>query len=574
MSEDYAPTKEQEVVIGHNGPAFVTACPGAGKTRTMVERARLLLSDGRDRRGVAFLSFTNAAVDELEVRLRSFGILPTPLFPSFIGTFDRFLWQFFVAPFGMEGCDVAPRLIPDKGDWVVQPYEKMQELPLKAFDRKTGRLNRAIAAEEGFDADRDATKHEALALKMLASARSKGHVDFEDVRTCVKGRLADKAFAERLGKALAARFKEIFVDEAQDCNPDDLEVVQWLRTSGLIVKVICDPNQSIYQFRGGITDELDRFADRFEDGDRLPMSGNFRSTPAICAAIVGLRPPSAHGVPDRALGSHKADSTAMHILSYGGTSVPAAIGVKFGELVKAHGIAVADAPILASRLQSAARAIGHPVSKDTVHKTLLLARAATDFHFSFSLGNRREALSNLHRAILLVQGRIETAGDYHRHVLSEGLEDGRWRPEIIDAAATLKFSPGMSADAWLDKARCALAPGLATPGGIRQRLKSSNELLAALATPPADAHPARTIHSTKGLEFPAVCVVLTSNKAGGILDHLEGAARPEFAEDARKIYVAASRAERLLVMAIPKSRAKRLETLLQGNGCSTARHDI
>ncbi len=233
MSEDYAPTKEQEVVIGHNGPAFVTACPGAGKTRTMVERARLLLSDGRDRRGVAFLSFTNAAVDELEVRLRSFGILPTPLFPSFIGTFDRFLWQFFVAPFGMEGCDVAPRLIPDKGDWVVQPYEKMQELPLKAFDRKTGRLNRAIAAEEGFDADRDATKHEALALKMLASARSKGHVDFEDVRTCVKGRLADKAFAERLGKALAARFKEIFVDEAQDCNPDDLEVVQWLRTSRL-----------------------------------------------------------------------------------------------------------------------------------------------------------------------------------------------------------------------------------------------------------------------------------------------------------------------------------------------------
>lgn len=574
MSGDYAPTKEQAAIIRHDGSAFVTACPGAGKTRTMVERARLLLLDTRDRRGVAFLSFTNAAVDELEVRLRRFGILPTPLFPSFIGTFDRFLWQFFVAPFGMEGCDVAPRLIPDKGDWVVQPHETMQELPLKAFDREKGKLNRAIAADVGFDSNRDATRHEALALRMLASARSKGHVDFEDVRTCVKGRLADEAVAGRLGKALAARFKEIFVDEAQDCNPDDLGVVQWLRSSGLIVKVICDPNQSIYQFRGGITEELHSFAERFEDGDRLPMSGNFRSTPAICAAIVGLRPPSARGVPDHALGSHKDDPTAVHVLSYGGTSVPAAIGAKFGELVKSLGIAVADAPILASRLQSAARAIGHPVSKDTVHKTLMLAKAATDFHFSFSLGNRREALSNLHRAILLVQGRIETTGDYHRHVLAEGLEDGRWRPAIIDAAAALKFSPGMSADAWLDKARSALEPGLATSGGIRQRLKSSNDLLAALATPPVDAHPTRTIHSAKGLEFPAVCVVLTNKKAGGILEHLEGAARPEFAEDARKIYVAASRAERLLVIAIPKSRAKRLEILLQGNGCSTVRHDL
>ncbi|RYE98524.1 MAG: ATP-dependent helicase, partial [Oxalobacteraceae bacterium] len=103
---------------------------------------------------------------------------------------------------------------------------------------------------------------------------------------------------------------------------------------------------------------------------------------------------------------------------------------------------------------------------------------------------------------------------------------------------------------------------------------SSNDLPTALATPAAAAHPTRTIHSTKGLEFPAVCVVLTSNKAGGILQHLEGAYRPEFAEDARKIYVAASRAERLLVMAIPKSQANRLQTLLRENGCSMTRHDI
>ncbi|WP_408733858.1 UvrD-helicase domain-containing protein [Paraburkholderia tropica] len=73
----YSPTKQQRDIIEHDGSIFVTACPGAGKTRTMVERARKLLNEHSDRRGVAFLSFTNAAVDELQIRLAAFGVLPS-----------------------------------------------------------------------------------------------------------------------------------------------------------------------------------------------------------------------------------------------------------------------------------------------------------------------------------------------------------------------------------------------------------------------------------------------------------------------------------------------------------------
>ena len=573
MTVGYRPTEEQQAVVLHNGCAFVTACPGAGKTRTMVERARLLVADPSDRRGIAFLSFTNAAVDELEARLRSLGVLPMPLFPSFIGTFDRFLWQFLVAPFGIEGCGAPPRLIPDKAEWPVQPHETMQALPLRAFDRTTGRMDRAIAAEVRFN--RDASRHEARALKMLSAARAKGQVDFEDVRECVRVRLADRSFAEALGRALAARFREIVVDEAQDCNPADLDVVQWLRDAGLTVKVICDPNQSIYKFRGGVADELDKFAERFEKCDRLPMSGNFRSTPAICSAIAALRPPAFRGAPDRALGPLKDDETPVHVLSYGGTSVPATVGARFGELARALGIQSGEAPILASRLPSAGKAIGHPTPKETKHMTLTLARAVTDFHFSFGLGNRREALAGLHRAVLLVQGHIKSTGDYHCYLADTDDRDGRWRPGIIEIASKLKFHPGMEATGWLAKARTLLEPDLATSGSIAQRLKASSDLGAALATPPTESHPARTIHSAKGLEFAAVCVVMTGNKTGKILAHLEaGAGSQDGAEDARKIYVAASRAQRLLVMAIPKSGAPRLEALLKGCGCATQRHDI
>ena len=79
---------------------------------------------------IAFLSFTIAAVSELEGRLRREGLLKTPAFPHFIGTFDGFLWQFLIAPFGVPGCATRPRLIPDKEHRQIQPYATAQSLPL------------------------------------------------------------------------------------------------------------------------------------------------------------------------------------------------------------------------------------------------------------------------------------------------------------------------------------------------------------------------------------------------------------------------------------------------------------
>jgi hypothetical protein len=76
------------------------------------------------------------------------------------------------------------------------------------------------------------------------------------------------------------------------------------------------------------------------------------------------------------------------------------------------------------------------------------------------------------------------------------------------------------------------------------------------------------------MEFPAVCVVLTARTAGNILDLLEGVTSTGADEDVRELYVGASRAERLLAIAIPKSRASRLKVLLANGGCSVQIHEI
>ncbi|MGY8664147.1 ATP-dependent helicase [Bradyrhizobium sp. UFLA05-109] len=567
IADAYLPTSEQMAIIGHEGHAFVRACPGAGKTRTMVERARHLLSSPSDRRGVAFLSFTNAAIDELEARLRNFGILPSSLFPSFVGTFDRFLWQFFIAPFGVEGCSQAPRLVPDKPDWEVKPFEAAQALKLKHFDRATGTLLADKKVETGFAAKNGPGAWETRARNMIAHALSNGFLDFEDVRECVGKRLADPAFSAPLGAALSGRFQEIVIDEAQDCNPTDLKIVEWLRTSGIKVKVVCDPNQAIYAFRGGLTDELLRFADTFADIDQLPMSGNFRSSPAICAAISQLRPPTSRGAVDEPVGRYKNETTPVYILAYGGAGVPAAIGAQFQRLAAALGIPPEQAPVLAATWASAGNAVGRAMPDPGNDKTLLLAEAVMGFHFAFAAGNRREALARLHRVILQVRGKISNAGAYSTHMTNSGLDDGRWRPEIIAVGQALKLLTGESAEDWLKRARALLDSNLVGTASIGQRLRSNNKLAAVLAEASPTALPAKAIHAVKGLEFPAVCVVLTVKTSGDILNVLtgvEGATKP--VEEARKVYVAASRAERLLAIAAPKSRAAALKGILDAGG--------
>ncbi|MAM74382.1 MAG: DNA helicase [Tistrella sp.] len=567
MAAPFKPTDEQRRVIDHPGSAFITACPGAGKTRVMVERARKLLSGRPTGRGIAFLSFTIAAVSELEDRLRREGIVETPAFPHFIGTFDAFLWQFLIAPFGVDGCVAKPRLIPDKDDCTIQPFARAQALPLECFDRETGDAIPAMIHRHGFRGKIKA--HETAARKTRARFLQRGELDFADARSVALARLRDPACGAVLGPAFAARFLELIVDEAQDCNPVDLEIIAWFRAAGVPVKVICDPNQAIYGFRGGVTRELGQFAETFGADERLPMSGNFRSSGHITKGVVALRAPDMRAVIDEALGDHREEPTAIQILSYSGRGVPSTIGTKFQELVTAMGLEAQDCPIVSATRMTGANALGHPRDSGKRDLSYRLAVAVSHFHFSFELGGRKEALVAIHRIMLELGGQMGVK-TYHQHLQDADVSPDAWRPRALALAQALRFSPERFAtvEAWHDEARRLLAPLLPAGGqSINQRLRRIGDLDEALSVAPASGLAARTIHSVKGMEFPAICVVMSPSTAKGIVDFLTGDAAVDN-EEARKIYVGASRAQRLLAIALPHTQAPRLRDLVAGTGAA------
>ena len=91
-------TAEQEAFAAHVGGAFVHACPGAGKTRTIIARLARIAATLPPRRGVAVLSFTNSAVDEFRERCQAAGLDSLLKHPSFMGTLDAFVRHFVVLP--------------------------------------------------------------------------------------------------------------------------------------------------------------------------------------------------------------------------------------------------------------------------------------------------------------------------------------------------------------------------------------------------------------------------------------------------------------------------------------------
>lgn len=570
---DFLPTAEQEAVISHGGSAFVIACPGAGKTRMLTERARRLLSDVSAGRGIAFLSFTQWAVSELRTRLRDDQILRTPEFPSFIGTFDSFVWQFLVAPFGVPGSDVRPRVIADLDKRQVTPYHGAQSLPLGCFSPTTGAIDETAARSEGFSTThlRPGTRraYETAATTLRAELLERGMLGFGDVRRVALERVADAEVGQRIGAALFGRFCEVIIDEAQDCNPDDLRIIAWLKDSGLTVKVVCDPQQSIYSFRGGVSDELMRFADTFVAADRKALSGNFRSAPNICKVTARLRPSTLGVAPDEPLGPHKADQTPVHILSYAGRGVPTWIGEAFDGIVKDAGIDSALAPVTAATIASAAAAAGRPAPTSSGHRSVRLAEAVVGFQFATDFTEIRAAIDKAHQVILELEGKLNEV-TYRQYLAENEMEQASWRPRILLLLRLLRLDTSIHADAksWHASTKTILANHLSLPERptLSQRLMWSAELGSILAVAPKGQIMPRSIHSVKGLAFPAVCVVTTATTIGGIIGYLESGQPAESAEESRKLYVAATRAERLLAIAVPKRQTERLAAHLRGHG--------
>jgi hypothetical protein len=199
-------TAEQERFANHNSEAFVEACPGAGKTRTVVARLSRLATPLPPRRGIAMLSFTNSAVEEFARRSRGAGADRFLRFPGFLGTFDAFVRRFLLVPFGVPESTSRPIVVDS---WASLDIE-VRLLGRHAFhgngvslDMFNPETNTIVPDQIGHSALRAHVRQNQDRYERAAATRRQGlyragYLSANDARFQARRHLYDPAWSEAL----------------------------------------------------------------------------------------------------------------------------------------------------------------------------------------------------------------------------------------------------------------------------------------------------------------------------------------------------------------------------------------
>lgn len=591
MSGIHGLTDEQDTFAAHVGGVFVHACPGAGKTRTIIARLARIAATLPARRGVAVLSFTNSAVDEFRARCQAAALDPLLKHPSFMGTLDAFVRHFVVLP-GCAATSTMRPVILDSWDSLEvgirlsgQFVFRGDAVSLDLFDPETNLIDVNRIGHAGL---RNHVREHQARYQQAAGQRRRGliqagYLSAGDARVQTLGLIRDPARGGALGRALAARFHEVMVDEGQDCNPLDLEILSWLRGHGVNVTFVCDPDQAIYEFRNGNPAGIRVFKETYPVESHRGLTGNFRSSPAICRLAATLR-----GVDqvDASVGDTANVEHPVLLLTYGGRAPSAAIGRAFLDRVTELGLDAGNAIVLAHSGKVAQRAAGGVTSDSNGSSRIeSLARNVAEFWSPAATARSREMVIQAVEMLLLEFSGLREAGEHLlRAIERTGIDRREHRRRALRFLMSLpKVCGNTDADrlGWTaavqvesGRLNLPLPPGVTT-ARFFQRPRNGT-WSTHLQAPAGLGLACAKIHEAKGREYGAVCVVIPPNRAPANRAEalFESWANRLEAEAKRVVYVGVTRAQHLGALAIPAAFVDRCVALLVAGQVPYTRHDL
>lgn len=291
--------EQQAAVLYEGNHALIIAGPGSGKTATLAACIARLVQGGKAD-GIVALSFTVKAALELRERI-AITIADTTAITT--ATFHSLCASILREQASAVGVSAEFRILNDTERDAV-----LREL----CDRETGRtraegLGKYIEARKRFLLlpGENEPPNAALNLPLLAGElglppmkadeerlytayrerlRVSDTMDFDDLVVETARLLAGNP---DLLAQYQQRFRAVFVDEYQDINFAQYALIQLLapKDNERLLRVIGDPNQAIYGFRGSDKRFIDRFLSDYPDAHCFHLSESFRcAAPVIDAA--------------------------------------------------------------------------------------------------------------------------------------------------------------------------------------------------------------------------------------------------------------------------------------------------
>ncbi len=543
-------TQEQRAVVDTEKDFLLLACPGSGKTRTAAARIARLHGEGLS---VAACSYTNVGADRIASMLaHDHRLFFGPR--NFNGTLHGLLLRYVVYPFAhLAGAKKAVRLW--HGEWPTFPFEGDHRFPL-ALDQFRVLSNGCLYFSRP---NRWAAKRTEEVLAKVGKAviarkrglfRKQGILSTDDAMWIALRILREQPLA---AAALAGRFNELLIDEAQDTSDLQLACLHEIRASNRLRSLVLvgDLEQSIYAYQGASAEACRKLA--ADSGlETITLSQNHRSSQKLCDVAAHF----SQREPDTAVGPNRNCGIEPELYLYP-PSQPQAAVEHYRSRLEVHEISCDKAAVLARSRAMLIRLGGHEELVAIKPKPKLvgsLAAALASGTFSRNDVRRAEALLawgafDCNPAELDPDIRQQLLTTAHIFIGELPKLDGNLRAWILSARAAY----GRALIALVDEPSHKPGPALSTSD-------SHNEYDAAavFAPPPTDLVP-QTVHALKGEDREAVMVVLKkhhgndrSNQLQLIHSVLDGAERSAVEEEERRIsYVALTRAERYCLLALP-----------------------
>lgn len=581
-------TAEQRIAVAKPGNIFLEACPGSGKTRVITER--LLTEIDRVRgtpRRIACITYTNAAVEEIEQRLRERGdredehYCEIATIHSFClnNIFRPFHWHF---PEYENGFQVVGPETAAFNDLVSEIAAKFGKPQLSYRERDDfANINIDLSGAPSGVAITSGIVTKAVAEDLWATMRRRGLIDFNHIIYLSLCLLRDHP---HVADRIASRFAAVLVDEFQDTTELQVEVLRLLhRRSRTLFFLVGDLHQSIFGFAGARPELAEKFSEEIGAPKGTTLSGNFRSSKKVVANAEKLCPRSspmeARGKCRDCVEAPFLSSEMSPILSITNDFLPAvsAAGIQYGQTAIvapwwthlfpiARALRVAKVPVVGpgarpyrrsrtySRLAEqlcaciAGGTMLHlPMIERALFKTLLELTGRAHFEL-FSYKGRVVCLS-----IAKVAAEIHRAAPRLDHWLeksAEAIGNLLLVAELVepDAVATLV---GSARDMVRDMQRASVDFAALTAEDL------------GLFADPDKAIKLMTMHACKGREFDAVAILHVNE---GTVPDFRSTTQAEIEADRRLLYVGITRARRLLMYGTTKAHRRDAPSRFLGAG--------
>jgi DNA helicase-2/ATP-dependent DNA helicase PcrA len=287
-------TGQQREAVRHPANLLLTACPGSGKTRTLIAKLVEEIEGVRGSpRAICCITYTNSAVQEIEQRAKD-QLQPGDQHHFAVSTIHAFCLNEIVRPYGWLDPTLAGQrqiLTRDNPDFeaiCIYALGQVNYFQLSATDYDTFE---GLAVDTEGNVIGAATKNDAVLLAaphFWARSAALGYIDFSSIIYGAYRLLRDHP---HIAQTLCARYPWFLVDEFQDTTEVQIEILKLLyQTNRSSFFVVGDLAQSIYSFTGARPELVAPFGETIGARSDLALSENFRSSAQIVAHAERLFP--------------------------------------------------------------------------------------------------------------------------------------------------------------------------------------------------------------------------------------------------------------------------------------------